>query len=103
MREEVTNKTMQSLSLGDGTILAAAGHDGATKFVVGFDADEEGGAEKQIRFERQLKILADSGAISVSEKSPLRAVPAQQKQAPKADEEAARRIAAADDAHQEKK
>jgi hypothetical protein len=99
---EVTNNTMQSISLNDGTILAAAGHAGSTKPVPGFDASEENAEEKQKRFETQLESLVESGAISVNEKSQLRAVPPQPA-APKATEDAAEKIAAADDAKAKEK
>jgi hypothetical protein len=54
MKKVVTNLTMTSLTLGDGTILAAAGHPGASKPVDVFSDNDQ-------------KRLADRGLVSVAD------------------------------------
>lgn len=88
--KQVTNLHTQPLALEDGTILAAAGTDGATKTV-----DSLGEADVR---------LVDRDLISVRDQG-LKAVPAAAKPnvpAPRASEDASDKIAADDDAKREK-
>ncbi|HEY6232806.1 MAG TPA: hypothetical protein VIW64_16195 [Pyrinomonadaceae bacterium] len=59
--KEVTNNTRRVQTLSDGTILAASGTAGATKSIAALSDGDQ-------------KRLVNSGAISVRDKSPLKAV-----------------------------